>query len=251
RDAMSEGGRLRLETIKVVLDEDCQRRHLEARPGEFVRLRVLDTGHGIPAEIRPRIFDPFFTTKGLGKGTGLGLAMVFGILKQHRGWIECYSEIGQGTHFDIYLPRYREQATRPAATPLPIAIGGGTETILLVDDEAIIRNLGRTILQRYGYHVLLAEDGQEAVRVYSRERQRIDLVILDLTMPRLSGRDTLRQLLQINPQVRVLFSSGYSSEQMTDAEKEGVQGFVNKPYRPQDLAQTVRAVLDQGKQAGS
>jgi two-component system, cell cycle sensor histidine kinase and response regulator CckA len=246
RDAMPNGGRLCLETANVVIEEDCARLHLEAHAGEHVRLRVRDTGHGIPPEIRPRIFDPFFTTKGPGRGTGLGLAMVFGIVKQHHGWIECASTVDQGTHFDIYLPRY-DGALTPKATPRPAAPLGGSETLLLVDDEVIIRNLGRTILQRYGYRVLVATDGQEALEVYRREAPAIDLVILDQIMPRLSGRDTLRQLRQIDPQVRVLFSSGYSVEHFAGSGEHGVVGFVNKPYRPQDLAGTIRRVLDQVK----
>jgi PAS domain S-box-containing protein len=247
RDAMPEGGRLVLETENIVLGEDYAHLHLEARPGEFVRLRVSDTGQGIPPEVRPRIFDPFFTTKGPGKGTGLGLAMVFGIVKQHQGWIDCYSEVGQGTRFDIYLPRETGTSPAPAPAPVPTPTGGGSETILLVDDEAIIRSLGRTVLQRLGYRVLLAEDGRQAVELYRRERDRIDLVILDLTMPNLSGRDAFRQLMQIDPSVRVVFASGYSADHIGDFEKEGALGFINKPYRPQDLASTVRAVLDRAK----
>jgi hypothetical protein len=246
RDAMPEGGKLTMETANVVVDGDYAQMHLEARPGEFVVLRVADTGHGIPPEIRQRIFEPFFTTKRPGQGTGLGLAMVFGIVKQHQGWIDCHSEINQGTRFDIYLPRFQEGA---ALVPEPAAsqVNGGSETILVVDDEPMIRNLGRTILQRQGYDVLLAEDGQQAVEIYQREKKRIDLVILDLTMPRLSGRDTLRQLRQLRPDVPVLFASGYSADQMTETEREGVLGFINKPYRPQELANTVRAALNKRK----
>jgi PAS domain S-box-containing protein len=244
RDAMPEGGKLILEVGNVTLDDAQARRHLDARPGEFVQLCVSDTGHGIPPEVQPRIFDPFFTTKEPGKGTGLGLAMVFGIIKQHQGWIECESEIGKGTRFAIYLPRSQEPVLATATPSLAATPGGGDETILLVDDEAIIRNLGRTILQRYGYKVLLAEDGQDALDVYRRRKGEIDLVILDLTMPRLSGRDTLRQLLEMDPRVRMLFSSGYSAEQVTGPERDGVLGFVNKPYRPQELARQVRAVRD-------
>jgi len=247
RDAMPDGGQLRLAAASVVLDAEQARRRLDARAGDFVRLRVGDTGTGIPPEIRARIFDPFFTTKGPGKGTGLGLAMVFGIIKQHQGWIECHSEVGRGTHFDIFLPR-TGGTPRPATPPaLPEPIVGGCETILVVDDEAVIRNLGRTILQRYGYRVILAEDGLEAVELYRRQAGQIDLVLLDLMMPRLSGRDTLRELLRLDPGVRVLFSSGYSAEQFSDTGNEGVCGFVNKPYRPQDLVRTIRRVLDQVK----
>jgi PAS domain S-box-containing protein len=244
RDAMPKGGRLRLETSNGVLDEDYARLHLEARPGEFVRLRVEDTGHGIPPEVRQRIFEPFFTTKEPGKGTGLGLAMVFGIIKQHQGWIDCYSEVDRGTRFDIYLPRYQrpdETAPGTAAAPLPLQ---GHETILLVDDEAMIRTLGQNILQSYGYRVLVAEDGARAVDIYHREQPHIDLVLLDVTMPGLSGREASQQLLQINPEVRIVFASGYSAEEIAQWPGEHVQGFVRKPYLPEELAQAVRARLE-------
>ncbi|MBL8798650.1 MAG: PAS domain S-box protein, partial [Planctomycetia bacterium] len=246
RDAMPTGGRLTLETENVVLDDDLAQLHVEARAGEFVRLRVSDTGHGIPDEIRQRIFEPFFTTKHPGQGTGLGLAMVFGIVKQHQGWIDCTSEVNKGTRFDLYLPRFQEgnSVVPPQPQPATVNGGGGGETILLVDDEAMIRSLGRTILQRHGYQVLLAEDGPQALEIYGRERERIDLVILDLTMPRLSGHDTLRQMRQTDPAVPVLFASGYSAEQLAASEREGVLGFINKPYRPQELASTVRAALN-------
>ena len=212
--------------------------------GEFVRLRVEDTGHGIPPEVRQRIFEPFFTTKEPGKGTGLGLAMVFGIVKQHQGWIDCYSEIDRGTRFDIYLPRYHrpdELAPRTSAAPLPAQ---GHETILLVDDESMIRTLGQNILQSYGYRVLVAEDGAKAVEIYRRDPQHIDLVLLDVTMPGLSSRDAFQQLLQINPDVRVLFASGYSAEEIVQGPGDHVQGFVRKPYLPEELAQAVRARLE-------
>jgi PAS domain S-box-containing protein len=244
RDAMPNGGRLLVETEQVVLGDGSPRRHLDARAGDFVRLSVSDTGHGIPAEIRSRIFDPFFTTKEPGKGTGLGLAMVFGIIKQHRGWIECASEVDQGTRFDIYLPRAGEDAMPVVPPPASRTSSRGTETILLADDEVMIRNLARAVLEQYGYEVLLAADGLEAVETYQRERDRIDLVILDLTMPRLSGRDALRQLLQIDPHVRVLLASGYSADHLTELEEVQIVGFIGKPYRVEELAKTVRATLD-------
>ncbi len=244
RDAMPDGGLLHLETENLVLDDRAVRLQLEARTGEFVRLRVRDSGQGIPAEILPRIFEPFFTTKPPGKGTGLGLAMVFGIIKQHQGWIDCSSRVNEGTRFDIYLPRFCPQAETAAPPPVSRSPRPGNETILLVDDEPMIRNLGRRILQSYGYQVLLAEDGMQAVNLYRDERDRIDLVILDLTMPRLSGRDAYRQLLQIDPEVQVLFASGYSAEHITEREYGRILGFVSKPYRPEDLAHTVRMALD-------
>jgi len=248
RDAIPESGLISLQAENAVIDADYVRQHVEARRGDFVRLRVSDTGAGIPTEIRPRIFEPFFTTKGAGKGTGLGLAMVFGIVQQHQGWIECASEVGQGTRFDIYLPRH---GTWTAVGATPAATGqaprGGTETILLADDEPMIRNLGRTILQRYGYRVLLAEDGLEAVDIYREKADSIDLVILDLTMPRLSGLDAFRQLQQFDPGVRVVFASGYSAQHLTPGHHERIAGFISKPFRPEKLAQTVREALDRAR----
>jgi PAS domain S-box-containing protein len=242
RDAMPEGGCLRLETANVTVAEDRARLVVGARAGTFVRLRVSDTGCGIPPDIRDRIFEPFFTTKRPGQGTGLGLAMVFGIVQQHRGWVECASEVGRGTTFDIYLPRAEHAAEGSATTG--DAPGGGHETVLLVDDEDMIRNIGSAILKRYGYHVLLAQDGQHALEVYRAERKQIDLVVLDLMMPRLSGRDAFRQMLQLDPGVRVIFSSGYTGEHLTEADRQRAFGFVNKPYRPEELARSVRAALD-------
>src|SRR5262249_19789612 len=149
------------------------------------------------------IFEPFFTTKEPGKGTGLGLAMVFGIIKQHQGWIECKSEPGKGTIFDIYVPRAAEPVSVPAPLPLGDGVRGGTETILLADDEEVVGRLAMTILERLGYKVLCAQDGAEAVDIYRQRARDIDLVILDLAMPRLSGADALRELRKINPGVAV------------------------------------------------
>jgi PAS domain S-box-containing protein len=243
RDAMPEGGRLTVETANVILDETGAAAFPEARPGEYVRLRVRDTGQGIAPDLLPRIFDPYFTTKDQGKGTGLGLAMVFGIVQLHHGWIDCTSAVGQGTRFDVYLPRLPAAGAEPVPTaPPPPA--GGSETVLLVDDDTAVRNLGRTMLEKYGYQVLVAEDGERALEVYRAERERIRLVILDLSMPRLSGRDTLRRLREIDPDVPVVFTSGYSAEAPAALEQDQVLGFIPKPYHEQELAHTVRAALD-------
>jgi PAS domain S-box-containing protein len=256
RDAMPDGGRLTIETENVLVDPEHVRMHMEARPGEFVRLRVEDTGAGMPPEIRQHIFEPFFTTKEPGRGTGLGLAMVFGIVQQHQGWIECTSAPSEGTRFDVYFPHERAVPHTGKSSPVLALVGEldkrsfrGTETILLVDDEPLIRNLGRTILETYGYTVMLAEDGQQALDVFSNNSNAIDLVILDLTMPVLSGRDALRLLRQIDPEIPVLFASGYSAEQAIDADSEQVTGFVGKPFPPQQLASAVRQALDQAEKA--
>jgi CheY-like chemotaxis protein len=233
-----------LETANVGLDEGDVREHPEGRAGEFVRLRVCDTGTGIAPEVLPRIFEPFFSTKGPGKGSGLGLAMVFGIVQQHQGWVECHSAVGRGTCLDIYLPRYAGPVAA-AVVAAPPGSAEGNETILVADDESLLRGLARAILERQGYKVLLAGDGVEAVETY--RRQRSDLVVLDLTMPRLSGREALRQLRAIDPNVRVLFASGYTAEHLHAEEQALALGFVKKPYRPEDLAYAVRTALDRGR----
>ncbi|MBL8798816.1 MAG: PAS domain S-box protein [Planctomycetia bacterium] len=244
RDAMPNGGALTLETANVRLDPQAVEKSFEGRTGDFVRLRVCDTGVGMTREVREHIFEPFFTTKETGKGTGLGLAMVFGIVKAHGGWIECQSELTRGTTFDVFLPGSPQLVAAPPAAA-PDGIKGGNETILLADDEQIVGRLGATILRRHGYRVLSAADGLEALEVFRQQRGGIDLVILDLSMPRLSGQETLRELRKLKPTVKVLISSGYSSEdEMRAVEREGVMGFVAKPYRPAELARQVRRALD-------
>jgi PAS domain S-box-containing protein len=255
RDAMPEGGRLTLGTTNVTLDEAAARASLESRPGRYVRLSVSDTGCGIAPEIRQRIYEPFFTTKEVGKGTGLGLAMVFAIVQQHQGWVECQSTVDEGTCFHVYLPRHateegqgtKDKGQQEQGKP-PLA---GKETILLVDDEALIRNLGSRMLQSFGYTVLLAEDGLKAIDLYERRGRDIDLVILDWTMPRMSGLDALRRLAELNPAVRVVFSSGYAAETAVPAELPQVAGFLNKPYRLEELGQKVRAVLSRNLESAS
>jgi PAS domain S-box-containing protein len=254
RDAMPQGGRLSLEAANVAVDPDYARLHADAWAGAFIRVRVRDSGCGIAPEIRARIFEPFFTTKGPGKGTGLGLALVYGIVKQHQGWIECYSEVDQGTTFHIYLPRC--SGTTETTNHVPCQPGqaprGGNETILLVDDDELIRALGRTVLQRYGYQVLLAEDGLQALEIYRREQQHIALIILDLHMPQMSGADALEELRRLSPAVRVLVSSGNPAEYMSDLARADTLGFIEKPYRPQELAASVRTALDSsGDSAGA
>jgi PAS domain S-box-containing protein len=245
RDAMPEGGRLTLTTENVAVGEEHTRHHLEARPGPHVRLRIADTGHGITPALLPFIFDPFFTTKPVGQGSGLGLATAFGIVKQHQGWIECSSTVGEGTTFDVYLPSQAARARAAVSAPAPpTPPAGGRETVLLVDDDAAVRSVGTLILERFGYEVLQAEDGLKALEIYQRDPGRVKLVILDLTMPRLSGLDTFKQLLQLDPAARVLLASGFSSEHVSAEERQQAAGFVGKPYRVEVLARAVRDALD-------
>ncbi len=245
RDAMPDGGHLLLEAANLDLDEAGARLTGGGRPGSFVRLRVSDTGHGIPPEVLPRIFEPFFTTKPAGQGTGLGLAIAFGIVQQHQGWVDCDTAVGRGTRFDVYLPRCEPESERPGSAPASFLAPGGREGLLVVDDEPVIRDLAGDWLRRHGYRVWLAADGQEAVEVYEREPGRIDLVVMDLTMPRLSGRDALRRLRERDPKASAVFVSGFSSESLPQiGAEEGVLGFVQKPYSEHELAVAVRAALD-------
>jgi CheY-like chemotaxis protein len=245
-------GSLFLETCNVTLTPADVRLRVSARPGDFVCLRVEDNGTGIPPDVLPRIFEPFFTTKGSDKGTGLGLAVVFGIVQQHQGWVECRSTPGKGTCFEVYLPAAPGAARRGmhpggagagAVASSPSAPLGRSETILLADDESALRNLAHAILRRHGYRVLLAEDGLQAVELYRTHHERIDLVVLDLTMPRLSGRDAFHQIRQINPEARVLVASGYSADHLSLEEQRHLAGFVSKPYRPDGLAVAVHEAL--------
>jgi PAS domain S-box-containing protein len=231
RDAMPDGG-----TLTVEVDRPAG--------GRYVRLSVSDTGRGMPAEVQARIFEPFFTTKGTGQGTGLGLAVVFGIVDAHGGRIECASRPGAGTRFDVYLPAYDgPAATVTDPTPEPVASPAGRgERVLVVDDEPMIRELAAAVLEPLGYRVTLAADGAEGVGQFRAAGGRFDLVILDLTMPTLSGRETLEALLAIDPGVRVLLASGYSADREAMAGR--VTGFLDKPYSPGDLARAVRRALD-------
>jgi two-component system cell cycle sensor histidine kinase/response regulator CckA len=245
RDAMPDGGKLVIETENVVLDEDYCKTHLETAPGHYVLLTVSDSGQGMDRETLEHIFEPFYTTKRPGEGTGLGLAMVYGIVKQHQGYVTCYSEPGRGTTFKIYFPALVSGSQSEEALVKPVP-RGGSETILLVDDEALIRDLGGRILTRAGYRVLTAVNGRDALEVYTTGRQDISLVILDLIMPEMGGKQCLEEILKIDTQERVLIASGYSvTGSSNEALAVGAKGFVNKPYDMRELLTTVREVLDE------
>jgi PAS domain S-box-containing protein len=247
RDAMPGGGLLVIETSGVELDALAVVQSPQARPGSFVRLSVSDRGCGIPAKVLPQIFEPFFTTKATGKGTGLGLATVFGIVQQHQGWINVYSEVGQGTAFRIYLPRL---AT--ATVPLPVTASvptarGGRETILVVEDEPALRTAVCQALTQMGYDILEASNGVRALEVWRQHRDRIDLLLTDLVMPGgITGKNLADRLLREQPGLKVTCMSGYSAE-VVDRESPLRDGshYLNKPFSIQQLALTVRDCLDQ------
>jgi PAS domain S-box-containing protein len=245
RDAMPGGGALHFDTANVTLDADYAARHLDVAPGEYVMLAVSDTGAGMDAETRQRIFEPFFTTKSPGRGTGLGLATVYGIVRQSKGTIWVYSEPGVGTTFKVFFPRVRERAGAPAAEGGDLDLPQGTETILVVDDEASLRRVTRRLLTRLGYDVLLAAGPAEAVRIVETHPGPIHLVLSDLVLPEASGIELVRRLSALEPALRAVYTSGYSgsaSQQLTGL--PATAHFLAKPYSMRDLAETVRRALD-------
>jgi two-component system cell cycle sensor histidine kinase/response regulator CckA len=245
RDAMPQGGKLTIETQDTELHEDYTRLHTGVRPGPYVLLAVSDTGHGMTPEVQARIFEPFFTTKEQGKGTGLGLATVFGIVQQAGGHVTAYSEPGMGTTFKVYLPRVEESVSPAKSRSGVLAAPKGTETVLLVEDEDAVRSLIRIVLQGAGYRVLEASDGGEAVAVAGRHEGPIHLLLSDVVMPVLGGRELAERLLTLHPEMKVLFQSGYTDDAVV---RHGVLQekvhFLQKPYAPAALAWKVREVLD-------
>ena len=246
RDAMPGGGRMIISTGVVEIGREGNHlyRNLAAEPGQYVRISVKDTGVGIPKENLDKIFDPFFTTKEIGKGSGLGLAMVYGIVKNSNGYIHVESEEGKGSVFDLLFPVVSGDQNDQPMDQLALGLGG-KETILLVDDEEMVRDLGNEILHKYGYHVLSASDGQEALAIWNDKRQEIALVILDLVMPNLGGPATLARMRELDPAVKVLICSGYRSK---DDELKALEmaevPVILKPFRPEELATQVRKALD-------
>ena len=245
RDAMPQGGRLTIETANVLLTEEYAERHHRLPPGPYVLLAVSDTGVGMDEITQKHLFEPFFTTKEVGKGTGLGLATVYGIVKQSGGYIWVYSEPGRGTTLKVYLPR-----VPGAAEPLPVAVESpelrrGTETVLLVEDAAPVRSLARKGLESYGYQVLEAADGPAALELSARHPRGIDILVTDVVMPGMSGRELAERLAPARPGMRVLYTSGYTDDAMVHQGvlRSGV-AFLQKPFVPETLARKVREVLD-------
>jgi two-component system, cell cycle sensor histidine kinase and response regulator CckA len=248
RDAMPNGGRLYIETRTVdITPEEC-RRNPSLQPGRFVRLTVRDNGVGMDAAVREHIFEPFFTTKGPGKGTGLGLATVYGIVKQHGGFIQVESEPDQGSTFQLYLPGSAASGFLGQSLPLLHSepVRGGTETILVAEDHDGIREMAKATLESLGYRVLLAQDGEEAVAIFSANCESISLILMDLIMPRRGGREAYAAISAVRSGIPVVFATGYSAETaaLTEMMKCGVV-ILQKPYGPALLGRRVRETLDQ------
>ena len=242
RDALPDGGTLSISAKNLFLNEQSARMNIDAKAGSYIVITISDTGTGIPPEILDRIFEPFFTTKEVGKGTGLGLSTVIGIVKSHGGFVNVVSKQGQGTQFEVYLPALKE-------TPIPISEDadmprGHGEVILVVDDEATIRQITQTSLETYSYKVLTASDGIEALAVYAQHKEDINVVLIDMMMPVMDGPTTIRTLRRMNPQGKIVAVTGLvSDDKLAQARDLGVQTFLYKPYTTKELLQTLDAVL--------
>jgi two-component system, cell cycle sensor histidine kinase and response regulator CckA len=241
---MPKGGTLTIETSVVELDEGYAREHLGVQPGFYTMIAVTDTGFGMDAETKSRIFEPFFTTKGPGKGTGLGLATVYGIVRQSGGQVWVYSEVGRGTSFKVYFPRVSSQVDQAKKRTGPEE-ARGTETLLLVEDEPAVRNLSRKILEARGYTVIDMADPDKAIEVAATLSGPIHLVLTDVVMPSMGGADLATRIAAIRPDVKVLYMSGYTDDAIVRSGMIGVgRHFVQKPFTPASLAKKVRDVLD-------
>jgi PAS domain S-box-containing protein len=244
RDAMPTGGKMTIETRHVYLDEGYAAAHVAVQPGHYVMLAISDNGTGMNAETAKRIFDPFFTTKGVGKGTGLGLSTVYGIIKQSGGNVWVYSEPGYGTTFKTYLPSVDQDAGPPSVGSGCKTMLGGTETILLVEDEPQIRRMAFEFLSECGYKMLVASNGVEAVQVLGRQKNRVHLIVTDVVMPQMSGRELAERVAAIKPEIKVLYMSGYTNDEIVrHGVLESETWFIQKPFAPDALASKIREVL--------
>jgi two-component system, cell cycle sensor histidine kinase and response regulator CckA len=244
RDAMPNGGKLHIETANLELDEKYCKNHREIHPGKYVFLAMSDTGQGMSEEVKRHLFEPFFTTKPKGHGTGLGLATIFGIVKQAGGSVEVYSEVGLGTTIKIYLPRIEKQAKKLTQNDVSLDLVSSGETILLVEDEASVRELALVMLKRLGYKAFPASNAEEAFRIQKEYPGRIDLLMTDVVMPGMNGRELSERLLPLQPEMKVLFTSGYTEDVVVH---HGIVdqsiNFISKPYSMQALARKIREVL--------
>jgi CheY-like chemotaxis protein len=246
RDAMPQGGKLTIETANVYLDNQYARRHTAIQPGNYVMLAVSDTGCGMDAETQARMFEPFFTTKEQGKGTGLGLSTVYGIVNQSGGHLWVYSEVGRGTTFKIYLPRVDEVTEMNDVRETTLAVlPQGQETVLLTEDEEQVRHMIRMILEMSGYRVLEADSGDEALAIYKQHDGQIDLVMTDVVMPQMSGRELAQRVEILHPGIKVLYMSGYTDDAIVHHGLLDQEiAFLQKPFTPDVLMRKVREVLD-------
>ena len=245
RDAMPQGGRLTLETAPVVLDQAFVGAHPGSIAGAHVRLSIHDTGCGMGPDVLSHLFEPFFTTKEPGRGTGLGLSTVYGIVKQHRGYIDVTSEPGRGSAFDVYLPRIEARPAPERAAPRDRPRPGGRETVLFVEDEAALRDLMHRVLTKGGYTVLAAGDGVEALAMVEGHPGPIDVVVTDVVMPRMSGPDLAARLRARDPGIRILYVSGYTADQLRSQTDLGADAtLLPKPFTSDGLLRKVREILD-------
>jgi len=246
RDAMPEGGTLTLRLDKVTVDSAMHHRYPEMKPGNYIRLVVEDTGVGMPPEVLEHAFEPFFSTKPPGEGVGLGLAQVYGIIRQHDGYIYLESEVNKGTRVIIYLPALEIKGGQSPEDGEEEFPHGRGETLLLVEDGESVLEVGKRMLERLGYKVLTARDGQEALRIYRAHQDEIALVLTDMVMPGIGGKELYRELVKVNPQVKVLLISGYSlQEDIASLEREGIKGYIQKPFQLGDLGRKVRKALEE------
>ena len=241
--AMPGGGNLFLETENATLEENDYDKPYAISPGRYLRISVSDTGIGMDKATQERIFEPFFTTKGVGRGTGLGLASTYGIIKNHNGIINVYSEKGHGATFRIYLPASKKQVIKEKARPELLEVG--TEMILLVDDEEMVADIGKDMLEKLGYKILVAPGGTEAIKIFNTHRDQVKLVILDMIMPDMSGGETFNRLKAIKPDAKILLCSGYSlNGRASKIMKQGCNGFIQKPFNLKQISRKIREILD-------
>jgi len=240
---MPNGGDLYLNTKNVTLDEKYIK-PFDMIPGNYVKISITDTGTGMDHKTKQRIFEPFFTTKQMGTGTGLGLFTAYGIIENHNGYIHVYSENGKGSTFNIYLPAVPQKTgiTSDQARD----INQQSETVLLIDDEDIVIEVGKALLEKIGFHVLTAETGKQAVGIFEKKHKTIDIVILDMILPEMNGEEAFHKLKEIDPKVKVLLASGYSPRgQISKILKQGCKGFIQKPFDIYELVEKIRQTLNE------
>jgi CheY-like chemotaxis protein len=244
-DAMPEGGRLTLSTGLQELDEEFVAAYGYGTPGRYALITVADTGCGMDAETQKNIFEPFYTTKGIGEGTGLGLAISYGIIRRYNGYIKVYSELGKGSVFKIYLPLIAATAAVEKTIVATASVKGGNETILVAEDDASLRKLSRIVLESYGYTVIVAEDGEDAIIKFMENREKISLCLIDIIMPKKNGKEVGEAISKMSPRTKILFASGYTMDIiMTKELTESGFDFIHKPVQPRDLLKKVREILD-------